>query len=304
MSLPGLAITQQKLSEQQQSKANKKFNLESEARYIVTPGSKNVRQASKYILRSVPRVMQALAAQLTNYDDNMAIIEWQKFAPLRDWARLADFAQLSQHVFSALVPDIDFLAQLKVIREIGNVMAVGGAYGVVYVYQKRKFLPFNPQLMQRGSVYYFQVDLEYLSEYQTLLLLTLVAEQLFKRENVIFLGMEGDSSQFCALASLYSFLAGLNKNTTTTKTVTDILNIRRQLPINKNHSDTLNAFAASIALTESVFTERLHLEWRARIVDAAPFDSILVANCPSDLRLIVRTYDGVCGFIGKEFLFH
>lgn len=95
VSLPGLAITQQKLSEQQQSKANKKFNLESEARYIVTPGSNNVRQASKYILRSVPRMMQSLAAQLTNYDENMAIIEWQKFAPLRDWAQLADFAQLS-----------------------------------------------------------------------------------------------------------------------------------------------------------------------------------------------------------------
>lgn len=43
VSLPGLAITQHKLNEQQQSKANKKFNLEAEARYIVTPGTNGVR---------------------------------------------------------------------------------------------------------------------------------------------------------------------------------------------------------------------------------------------------------------------
>ena len=79
-------------------------------------------------------------------------------------------------MFSVLIPDIDFLTQLKIVREIGNVMAIGGAYAVVYIYQKHKFLPFNPQLMQRASVYYFQVDLEYLSEYKTLLAITVAAE--------------------------------------------------------------------------------------------------------------------------------
>ena len=58
-------------------------------------------------------------------------------------------------------------------------MAIGGSYTVIYIYHKRKFLPFDPQLMQLSSIYYFQVELEYLSEYQTLLLLTLVFEQLF-----------------------------------------------------------------------------------------------------------------------------
>lgn len=41
------------------------------------------------------------------------------------------------------------------------------------------------------------------------------------------MGMTDDSSQFCALASLFSFLSTLNKNTTTPKTIIDILNIRR-----------------------------------------------------------------------------
>lgn len=74
--------------------------------------------------------------------------------------------------------------------------------------------------------------------------------------------------------------------------------------MNKSLSDTLEAFATSISHMESIFTERMHVEWRAPISDGLSFDSVFVMNCPSDLRLVIRTYDGVCGFVGKEFVFH
>ena len=146
--------------------------------------------------------------------------------------------------------------------------------------------------------------MEYQSQYQTLLALTAATERLFERENVLFLGMAGDASQFCALGAFFAFLAALHKNTTTPKTVLDILNIRRTHEADKCAADTLAAFAGAVARTEAVFSERAHLEWRARVSPGRSFDSVLVANCPADLRLIVRTCDGVCGFVGPEFVYH
>lgn len=118
------------------------------------------------------------------------------------------------------------------------------------------------------------------------------------------MGMAGDASQFCAVASFFAFLAFLHKNTTTPKTVADILNIRRQREADKCALDTVAAFTAAIAQTEAVFTERMHIEWRARVSSGCSFSSVFVANCPADLRLVIRTFDGVSGFVGPEFVFH